>query len=117
MLRAAFESLVGGEEIWDVKPAQVYTTLARLEGGRLVHREGIDQGGGPEKHIFAIAPAGRPRGMARLGSRGIARAGRVLREADAEPFGESRRRSSRRSAGRCTRTCTTSPPGEGGAIR
>lgn len=58
MLRAAFESLVGGEEIWDVKPAQVYTTLARLEESGLVRREGTDKGGGPEKHIFAITPAG-----------------------------------------------------------
>jgi DNA-binding PadR family transcriptional regulator len=30
-LRAAFEALVGGEAIWEVKPAQIYTTLARLE--------------------------------------------------------------------------------------
>jgi DNA-binding PadR family transcriptional regulator len=58
MLRTAFESLVGGEEIWDVKPAQIYTTLARLEESGLVRREGIDRGGGPEKHIFAITPAG-----------------------------------------------------------
>ncbi len=58
MLRAAFESLVGGEEIWDVKPAQIYTTLARLEESGLVRREGTDQVGGPEKHIFAITPAG-----------------------------------------------------------
>ena len=27
-LRAAFEALAGGEALWSVKPAQVYTTLA-----------------------------------------------------------------------------------------
>jgi DNA-binding PadR family transcriptional regulator len=59
MLRAAFEALVGGEEIWDVKPAQVYSTLARLEAGGLVRKEGVDQGAGPEKRIYAITEAGR----------------------------------------------------------
>lgn len=58
MLRTAFEALVGGEEIWDVKPAQIYTTLARLEESGLVRQEGIDQGSGPEKRIYAITPAG-----------------------------------------------------------
>ncbi len=59
MLRAAFESLVGGEDIWDVKPAQIYTTLARLEDGGLVRQEGVEQDGGPEKRIYAITAAGR----------------------------------------------------------
>ncbi|MCC7352852.1 MAG: PadR family transcriptional regulator [Anaerolineae bacterium] len=58
-LRAAFQAVVGGEENWDVKPAQVYTTLARLEESGLVQEEGIDQGSGPEKRIYAITPAGR----------------------------------------------------------
>ena len=58
-LRAAFETLVGGEEIWDVKPAQVYTTLARLEEGGLVRQEGVEQEGGPEKRIYAITDEGR----------------------------------------------------------
>jgi DNA-binding PadR family transcriptional regulator len=57
-LRAAFEALVGGEENWDVKPAQVYTTLARLEESGLVAQEAVEQEGGPEKRIFAITPAG-----------------------------------------------------------
>jgi DNA-binding PadR family transcriptional regulator len=59
MLRTAFEALVGGEEIWDVKPAQIYTTLARLEESGLVRQESIDQGAGPEKRIYAITPAGK----------------------------------------------------------
>jgi DNA-binding PadR family transcriptional regulator len=58
-LRAAFEALVGGEENWDVKPAQIYTTLARLEEGGLVVEEAVEQEGGPEKRIYAITPAGR----------------------------------------------------------
>lgn len=58
-LRAAFEALVGGEENWDVKPAQIYTTLARLEESGLVAEEAVEQEGGPEKRIYAITPAGR----------------------------------------------------------
>ena len=58
-LHAAFEAVVGGEQNWDVKPAQIYTTLARLEEGGLVIEEGVEQGGGPEKRIYAITPAGR----------------------------------------------------------
>ena len=57
-LRAAFEALVGGEGIWDVKPAQVYTTLVRLEEAGFVRQEGVGQDGGPEKLIYALTPAG-----------------------------------------------------------
>jgi DNA-binding PadR family transcriptional regulator len=67
MLRAAFEALVGGKEIWDVKPAQIYTTLARLEESGLVRQEtreearqdGGDQAAGPEKRVFAITEQGK----------------------------------------------------------
>jgi DNA-binding PadR family transcriptional regulator len=58
-LHAAFEAVVGGEQNWDVKPAQVYTTLARLEEGGFVCEQAVEQGGGPEKRIFAITPTGR----------------------------------------------------------
>jgi DNA-binding PadR family transcriptional regulator len=58
-LHAAFEAVVGGEQNWDVKPAQIYTTLARLEESGLVAEEGVEQGGGPEKRIYAITRAGR----------------------------------------------------------
>ena len=58
-LHAAFEAVVGGEQNWDVKPAQIYTTLARLEGDGLVKEEGVERGGGPEKRIYAITAAGR----------------------------------------------------------
>jgi DNA-binding PadR family transcriptional regulator len=58
-LRAAFQAVVGGEENWDVKPAQIYTTLARLEQGGLVAEESVAQDAGPEKRIYAITSAGR----------------------------------------------------------
>jgi len=58
-LRTAFQAVGGGEENWDVKPAQIYTTLSRLQQSGLVAEEGIEQDGGPEKRIYAITPAGR----------------------------------------------------------
>src|SRR5512137_2894132 len=57
-LRAAFHALAGGEENWDVKPAQIYTTLARLEQGGLVAQDGVEQNAGPEKRIYALTPTG-----------------------------------------------------------
>jgi DNA-binding PadR family transcriptional regulator len=58
-LRAAFEALVGGEQIWDVKPAQIYTTLARLEESGLIRQESMEQNAGPEKRVYAITPSGQ----------------------------------------------------------
>ncbi|MGQ9677448.1 MAG: PadR family transcriptional regulator [Chloroflexota bacterium] len=58
-LHAAFEAVVGGEQNWDVKPAQVYTTLARLRDGGLVAEEGTEQEGGPERRVYTITPTGR----------------------------------------------------------
>jgi DNA-binding PadR family transcriptional regulator len=58
-LRAAFQALVGGEENWDVKPAQIYTTLTRLEQGGFVAEDSIEQDSGPEKRVYAITLAGR----------------------------------------------------------
>jgi|SRR5581483_9028178 DNA-binding PadR family transcriptional regulator len=58
-LHAAFEAVVGGAENWDVKPAQIYTTLARLEENGLVVENAVEQDGGPEKRIYAITNAGR----------------------------------------------------------
>jgi len=58
-LRAAFEALVGGEEFWDVKPAQVYTTLSRLAESGLIRQEQVEQDSGPEKRIYALTEAGQ----------------------------------------------------------
>ena len=57
-LRAAFEALVGGGEIWDVKPAQIYATLARLQEAGLIAQDGVEQDGGPEKIIYSLTPHG-----------------------------------------------------------
>ncbi len=58
-LRAAFQAVAGGEENWNVKPAQIYATLARLEQSGLVAEEAIEQNAGPEKRIYAITLSGR----------------------------------------------------------
>ncbi len=57
-LRAAFEAVVGGEEYWDVKPSQIYTTLTRMEKSGLVEEQAVEQDGGPEKRIYAITKDG-----------------------------------------------------------
>jgi DNA-binding PadR family transcriptional regulator len=58
-LRAAFEAVVGGEENWEVKPGQIYTTLARLEEAGLIGQRSVEKEGGPEKRIYAITNEGR----------------------------------------------------------
>src|SRR5687768_6638175 len=66
-LHSAFEAVIG-EENWDVKPAQIYTTLLRLEEGGLVEQEAIAQEAGPEKRIYAITESGREALAAWFGS-------------------------------------------------
>ncbi len=58
-LHSAFVALAGGKDHWDVKPSQIYSTLARLQDSGLVTEVGIEQEGGPEKRILTITPAGR----------------------------------------------------------
>jgi DNA-binding PadR family transcriptional regulator len=58
-LRASFSAVIGGDQNWDVKPAQIYTTLNRLEEAGLVTRSEVQQDGGPERHIFDITTDGR----------------------------------------------------------
>lgn len=58
-LHGAFEAIAGGRELWTLKPAQVYSTLGRLEESGLIVPERVEQGAGPEKQIYAITPAGR----------------------------------------------------------
>jgi DNA-binding PadR family transcriptional regulator len=58
-LHAAFLALAGGEEIWEVQPAQIYTTLGRLEEAGLVTEQAIAKDRGPEKRIYAITDEGR----------------------------------------------------------
>jgi DNA-binding PadR family transcriptional regulator len=57
--RVAFESLVGGDENWEVKPAQVYTTLERLEEANLVVRSSdLGEGEEPSRRVYQITPEG-----------------------------------------------------------
>jgi DNA-binding PadR family transcriptional regulator len=59
-LRVAFEAVVGGDENWDVKPAQIYTTLDRLEEAGLVTRASdLGQGDEPSRRVYALTEAGR----------------------------------------------------------
>ncbi|MCE5202778.1 MAG: PadR family transcriptional regulator [Actinomycetia bacterium] len=66
-LHEAFEALAGGRALWDVKPAQVYTTLARLVDAGLVKRTASPGDGGPARHVHEITDAGRAEFVAWLG--------------------------------------------------
>jgi DNA-binding PadR family transcriptional regulator len=58
-LRAAFSAVVGGDENWDVKPAQIYTTLERLEEAGLVEcTSDMGEGEEPARRIYAITTQG-----------------------------------------------------------
>lgn len=58
-LRAALLAMVGGENKWNVKPAQVYTTLDRLEEAGLISRDSdLGEGDEPDRRIYAITPQG-----------------------------------------------------------
>lgn len=58
-LRAAFEAVVGGDANWDVKPAQIYTTLERLEVAGLVKcLSDLGEGEEPSRRIYALTPPG-----------------------------------------------------------
>lgn len=57
-IRAAFEAMVGGPAVWDLKPAQVYTTLRRLERDGLVAPAEPERIGGPERVVFRLTPEG-----------------------------------------------------------
>jgi DNA-binding PadR family transcriptional regulator len=59
-LRVAFESVVGGDANWEVKPAQIYTTLERLEEAGLIRCiSDLGEGDEPSRRVYAIAEAGR----------------------------------------------------------
>lgn len=58
-LRAAFMALAGGAENWEVKPAQIYTTLNRMAEAGLIERNVSEGDGSDEKVVFSITHAGR----------------------------------------------------------
>ena len=58
-LRAAFEAVVGGDANWAVKPAQIYTTLDRLEEAGLVERSSdLGEGDEPSRRVYAVTASG-----------------------------------------------------------
>ena len=58
-LRSAFEAVVGGDANWDVKPAQIYTTLERLEEAGLVERSSdLGEGDEPSRRVYALTAPG-----------------------------------------------------------
>jgi DNA-binding PadR family transcriptional regulator len=51
---------MGGEENWDVKPAQIYSTLARLqESGHIVEELDGADGEGADRRVYAITEKGQ----------------------------------------------------------
>jgi DNA-binding PadR family transcriptional regulator len=59
-LHAAFEAVMGGEENWDVKPAQIYSTLARLqESGHIVEELDGADGESADRRVYAITDKGQ----------------------------------------------------------
>jgi DNA-binding PadR family transcriptional regulator len=59
-LHAAFEAVVGGDETWEVKPAQIYTTLERLaEAGLVACVSDLGEGEEPGRRIYALSETGR----------------------------------------------------------
>jgi DNA-binding PadR family transcriptional regulator len=58
-LRSAFEAVIGGDANWEVKPAQIYTTLERLEEAGLVERSSdLGEGDEPSRRIYALTVSG-----------------------------------------------------------
>ncbi|MGD0706926.1 MAG: PadR family transcriptional regulator [Anaerolineaceae bacterium] len=58
-LHSAFEAVVGDDPEWDVKPAQVYSTLNRLEESGLVRRvSDLGEGNEPDRRIYEITDKG-----------------------------------------------------------
>ena len=58
-LRAVFEAVVGGDANWDVKPAQIYTTLDRLQEAGLVETTSdLGEGEEPSRRVYSITPQG-----------------------------------------------------------
>lgn len=58
-LHAAFTAVVGGRQNWDLKPAQVYTTLTRLEEAGLVCMACAEGDGGPDKRVYTLTSQGQ----------------------------------------------------------
>lgn len=58
-LHAVFSAVVGDEN-WEVKPAQIYTTLNRLEeAGLVVTTSDLGEGDEPERRVYAVTEDGQ----------------------------------------------------------
>lgn len=77
-LREAYVAMVGGASIWDLKPAQVYTTLQRLERDGCIEPAETGRFGGPERTVYRLTDEGR-RSLAAWFSEGVH--GEQLRDA------------------------------------
>jgi DNA-binding PadR family transcriptional regulator len=58
-LRAAFEAVVGGQESWDLKPAQVYSTLERLMQAGWIEEDCELEKNGQDKRNYRICEDGK----------------------------------------------------------
>lgn len=59
-LHVAFLAIAGGDDNWDLKPAQVYSTLERLsEAGLVECTSDLGQGNEPSRRVYAITSRGR----------------------------------------------------------
>jgi len=59
-LFTAFVKIAGGDGNWDLKPAQVYSTLDRLEEAGLVAcTSDLGEGSEPSRRVYAITPGGQ----------------------------------------------------------
>ncbi len=58
-LHAALVALAGGPENWDLKPAQVYTTLGRMAENGLIRVKSQGKESGPEKRTYALTSTGK----------------------------------------------------------
>jgi len=56
-LLQAFQAIAGGREVWDIKPAQIYMTLARLKEAGLIEEITGEQELA-ERRTYQITPAG-----------------------------------------------------------
>lgn len=59
-LHTAFKAIIGGDSNWDLKPAQVYNTLERLQEAGLVEcASDLGEGSEPSRRVYAITSRGR----------------------------------------------------------
>jgi DNA-binding PadR family transcriptional regulator len=58
-LRAAFMALAGGQDAWDVKPSQIYTTLGRMVESGWIEKSAADGDNPEDRVIFSLTQAGR----------------------------------------------------------